>query len=320
MKKTIVFLLAILFLLSSLISCASLQAEMAGSILEAYGAEVPDDLEEMYQKEWDHFYELLSQLPEILALLFAEENSSAELPSSAYPPLPGITMTTIPKEKIARTESLSMSEFHPFLGLTNAMLTLDDGADGMLQEDKMTGFATPVHPGLDAFSFFVTWLDSSTEITHLRATTSVDGQINIDYGSSIELNKSGKYTTLSVLLVQQYFSRQPTILFTCGKKADECLREWFNLTGDGRYSMELDFGQVYVGDPGYRLVIENGTVYQYPLIHKDTTMNVYFKPTGEKKAELVFDAAKILRNTKIKMDDDEAEKVLNRLREYGYID
>jgi len=315
-KYTIIPLILICSIL--LTSCAKVQTEMAQGIGEAYGTEVPDDIEEQYQSEWDSFFDAFKDLFKILAESKKEsnDNSSSQKDSTK----PGITLKTIPKNNIEKTESLTMKEFHPLLGLTDTMLSLDDSADAMLQEKDFKGFATPISPKLDVFTFLLSWLDNSTKITHLKVTTSKNDEINIDYGTSIELNRSGKFTTLSVMLVQKYFKVEPSIVFTCGKRADECLRNWFNLEGEGRYSMELNFGKVNVGDPGYRIIIENGKVYQYPIIHSDTTMKVYYKEKGAKKAEYLFDAANMLRNTRIEMADEEAKKVLNQLRKHGYID
>lgn len=147
-------------------------------------------------------------------------------------------------------------------------------------------------------------------------TSGKDKTIAIQYGSSIELNHSGKIKTPSSLLVDKYYNYSPSIVFTASQKADECIRNWFDLDGEGTYSMELDFGRVYIGDYGYYLMIEGGEVYQIPIIHPDTTFKVYYKEDG--KVSYVFDAAQILRATRLRLSDDEAKKVLTHLEDNGY--
>lgn len=213
----------------------------------------------------------------------------------------------IQKNDVSNNINMNIKEFHPFLGLTSTMMELSTDASNMLQN-------VPV--ALDAFSFACSWLENSVSITQLNVTTSKDNTMSIKYGSSIELDLSGKKTSLSTLLVNRYYNYSPTIVFTANKKADECIRNWFGLSGSGTYSMELDFGRVYVGAYGYYLIYENGEFYQVPIIHEDTTMYVYYKEG--KKVTKLFDAASILRGIRIKLSEDEKAKVLNQLKKNGF--
>ena len=213
----------------------------------------------------------------------------------------------INKNRVLTCTNMNIKEIHPLLGLTNTMMDLSTDASNMLDN-------VPV--ALDAFSFACSWLENSVSITQLNVTTSKDDTMSIKYGSSIELNLSGKKTSLSSLLVNKYYNYSPSIVFTANKKADECIRNWFGLSGNGTYSMELDFGKVYVGDYGYYLIYENGEFYQVPIIHEDTTMYVYYKEG--KKVTKLFDAASILRGIRIKMSQEEKAKVLSQLKKNGF--
>ena len=117
------------------------------------------------------------------------------------------------------------------------------------------------------------------------------------------------------MLVNRLYAVSPSIVFTANKKADEYIRNWFGLEGDGTYSMELDFGRVQDGDYGYYLMIENGEVYQVPIIHPNTSFKVYY--TKDKQTQYIFDATDVLRGTRIKVSD--SEKILQQLNNNGYI-
>ena len=213
----------------------------------------------------------------------------------------------IPKETIADEKNLSMTEWHPLQGLTETMLQMDDSLEAIVDGVPVT---------LDAINFGLSWLNNSQKVTRLYVVTGKDKTMTLKYGTSIELNLSGKKTSLSSLLVNRLYNISPSIVFTANKKADECIRNWFGLSGDGKFSMELDFGKAYIGDYGYYLLIENGDVFQVPIIHPDTTFKVYY--TKDKHTEYIFDAADILRTTKIKLADSEKEKVLKQLRDNGF--
>ena len=81
--------------------------------------------------------------------------------------------------------------------------------------------------------------------------------------------------------------------------------------------MDLEFGRAYIGDFGYRLIVEDNELYQIPLVHEDSSYKVYYKEKG-KDPVFVIDAADILRHTRIKLSEEEKEKVIEKLAENGY--
>ena len=214
-----------------------------------------------------------------------------------------IVLQDIPEGNVKEKIDMSIAEWRPLHGLTQAMLQTGD-----LDENNIQTIGS-------AFEFINNWLGNMYEVTRLNVTVGNDDTVAIKYGTPIESGYSGKKVTLDTILVDKYYNLTPSIIFTANSREDELIRGWFDLSGEGTYSMELDFGKVYVGDAGYYLSIENGEVYQIPIIQEDTTMNVYYKEKGE-NAQFLFDAADILRNTKIKLSDEEATKVINRLNEY----
>lgn len=213
----------------------------------------------------------------------------------------------IEDDNVKEDRRLTMVEWKPLEGLSQTMMAQDDSFEALVENVPVV---------LDTANFVLSWLNNSQEVTQLRVITGKDKTVAIKYGSSIELNLSGKKTSLSSLLVNRLYNVRPSIIFTSRKEADENIRNWFGLTGDGMYSMELDFGKVYIGDYGYYLLIENGEVYQVPIIHPDTTMKVYY--TKDKETQYVFDAADVLRKTRLKLSDTEKEKVLKQLKDNGY--
>ena len=81
--------------------------------------------------------------------------------------------------------------------------------------------------------------------------------------------------------------------------------------------MDMTFGKVPLGEYGYYLLIENGTVYQVPIINTNSSYKVYRKLNG--KTTYMFDAAQILRNAKLQLDDNAAAVVMRQLVKNGYI-
>lgn len=218
-----------------------------------------------------------------------------------------VTSDDIPDDKVKEKKNISISEFNPFMGLTKTMMEIDDGADALVSSPVL----------FDATSFLIAWMGNSQSVTQLQVTTSVDGNMTIEYGTPIENKYSGKHVSLNSIIVDKFYNYDPIIVFEADDKADQWIRSWFGLEGAGKYAMDCEFGNVYVGEFGYKLVFENGELYQIPIIHEGTKLNIYYKENGESK--WLFDAANILRNTKIKLPDEEAEKVLEQLRNNGYI-
>lgn len=310
MKKILV-ICVLCGVILSLMGCGS--ELMREAFVEEFGWITDEVVESAWEENKQAMSEAGGELGELESMLLEEmlKDKEPEMlqpdPVATYDSRGYITrLADIPESEIVREESLTMSEFHPFQGLTEAMMgNVDD----------------PTESGIDAvgngLAFVSTWLSSSTEITYLYVTQGADGRLNIDYGEAIEMNYSGKKLSLHSVLVN-YYGGSPSVILNGGSMADECIREWFGVDGEGKYSMLLNFGRVYVGDFGYRLILEDGVLYQVPMLHEDTSFQVYYK---EKDGDAVclFDAADILRNTKIRMPDEEAEKILNRLREAGYL-
>lgn len=239
------------------------------------------------------------------------------------------TVYSIPKDEVESTKNLNMVEWHPLEGLTSTMLgfSTDETVIDISPEGTWTKNGNLVSKPmeivdnsgtvLDAAGFVMNWISNAQEITQLKVSTGKNNTMQIDYGSSFELGHSGKKTTLGELLVDKYYNYSPSIVFTYSDKADECIRNWFGLTGDGKYYMDLEFGKVYVGDFGYRLVVEDNELYQVPIIHEDSSYKVYYKEKG-KDPVFVLDAADVLRCTRIKLSEEEKNKVLNQLSENGF--
>lgn len=304
MKKILVLVL----LLCSVLSLTGCGSElMREAFIEEFGW-ITDDVVESALEENK---KIASEEWEILAsMIQAERETEAELlepdPGSTYDSKGYITrLSDIPEDEIVREESLTMSEFHPFLGLTETMMSNVDDPSGSGGEALGNGVA-----------FACTWLDNATEVTYLKVTEGRDGRLNIDYGEAIEANYSGKTVTLHEVLVK-YYGGSPSVILEGGSMADECIRDWFGLGGEGRYSMRMKFGRVQVGDTGYRLILEDGVLYQVPRLHADTSFEVYYKNTDGETVR-ILDAADLLRDLKIRLPEEEAEKVLARLREAGF--
>lgn len=213
---------------------------------------------------------------------------------------------TIDTSKIKQEKDLSVRSWHPLMGLTETMLEQDDSAEALVD--------VPVK--LDAINFVLSWIASSSNVTRIHVTEGTNGQLSIHYGTSIEQNRSGKKISLASMLIERHAGEAAYVLWADGD-ADKCIRNWFGLTGNGRYSMDMTFGKIKYGSYGYALIIENGAVYQIPLIHSDSTYNIYYKEN--KQWRFVMDAADILRNAKLPMADDEARTLMLQLVANGYV-
>ena len=256
-----------------------------------------------------------------------------------------ITSEQVPKDNIDKRKSINIVEWHPLEGFTQTMMggnydpnSIDistktiysEGAyyvkanngktikQGKIYNQLSSGeggsnFASTV----DGINFVLTWMSNSQQITQLQAIKTKDGKLSLEYGSPIEMKYSGRKLDLSEAVVDKYYNIDPMIIFTASKKEDEIIRDAFNLSGDGKYSMQLNMGKVFIGDLGYRLSYEDGIMYQIPIIHEDTTMNVYYTENG--KTSFAFDAADILRKTKIQMNEEETSRIINQLVKEGYL-
>lgn len=213
---------------------------------------------------------------------------------------------TIDPSKIKQEKDLSVRSWHPLLGLTETMLEQDDSMEALVD--------VPVK--LDTINFVLSWISSSSDVTRIHVTEGTNSQMSIHYGTSFEQNRSGKKISLASMLIERHAGEAAYVLWADGD-ADKCIRNWFGLTGNGRYSMDMTFGKIKYGSYGYALIIENGAVHQIPLIHSDSTYNIYYKEN--KQWRFVMDAADILRNAKLPMADDEARTLMLQLVANGYV-
>lgn len=224
----------------------------------------------------------------------------------------------ISKESIKEDRDISIKKFKPIEGASKAIMgnnmDLPDNNDSSYKgNEQLQNMAT----AFDAMDLVMSFVSNSMEVTRLHIYTNHDNEMAIKYGSSIELNYSGKKVSLSEMLVDKYYNFSPSILFTSDNKADECIRKWFNLDGDGIYSMYCEFDKAYIGDYGYYLLIEDKKhIFQVPILNEETTMKVYY--TEDKETRYLFDAADILRNVKIELSDDAREEIIEQLEENNF--
>lgn len=203
-------------------------------------------------------------------------------------------------------KDISLTSWRPLNGLTQTMLQQDDSLEELIDAPAT----------LDAANFVLSWVSNSKEVTRIRVAKGNNGQMTIRYGASIEQNRSGRKMSLTQMLTEAHRSEAAYVLWAAGD-ADKCIRNWFGLSGSGKYSMEMTFGKVPLGEYGYYLLIENGTVYQVPIINTNSSYKVYRKLNG--KTTYMFDAAQILRNAKLQLDDNAAAVVMRQLVKNGYI-
>jgi len=203
-------------------------------------------------------------------------------------------------------KDISLTSWRPLNGLTQTMLQQDDSLEALVD----------VPATLDAANFVLSWVSNSKEVTRIRVAKGNNGQMTIRYGTSIEQNRSGRKMSLAQMLTEAHRGEAAYVLWAAGD-ADKCIRNWFGLSGSGKYSMEMTFGKVPLGEYGYYLLIENGTVYQVPIINANSSYKVYRKLNG--KTTYMFDAAQILRNAKLQLDDNAAAVVMRQLVKNGYI-
>ena len=199
-----------------------------------------------------------------------------------------------------------MVEWHPFLGLAS---TIEQ------QNSPDAAIDTPVL--FDAIGFMLSWANNSKSVTRIHVTKGVNNTMTIQYGTPIESNMSGRSISLDALLVERYYNFSPTIIFTASKKADEIIRNCFGVSGEGRFSMDMKFGKVEFGEYGYYMVLEDGRLYQLPILHKDSSYKIYHHLDGN--SSVVLDAADVLRNARLNMSDSEAAIVMKQLVKHGYV-
>lgn len=223
------------------------------------------------------------------------------------------TTGTISSSKIKQEKDLSIRSWHPLNGLTRTMLEQDEILESNI---KLPSGVEAFNTSVDAIGFVLSWVCNSSEVTRIHVTEGTNGLVSIRYGTSIEQNRSGKKMSLAQMLTEAHRGEAAYVLWAASD-ADKCIRNWFGLSGNGKYSMELSFGKVKYGDYGYALIIENGAIRQIPLIHSDSSYDIYYKENQQ--THYVMDAADVLRNTKLPLADDEARTVMIQLVKNGYI-
>lgn len=223
------------------------------------------------------------------------------------------TAATISSPKIKQEKDLSIRSWHPLNGLTRAMLEQDEIPESDI---KLPSGVEAFNTSVDVISFVLSWVCNSNEVTRIHVTEGNNGQVSIRYGTSIEQNRSGKKMSLAQMLTEAHQGEAAYVLWAASD-ADKCIRNWFGLSGNGKYCMEMSFGKVKYGDYGYALVVENGVVCQIPLIHSDSSYDIYYKENNQ--TYHVMDAADVLRNTKLPFADDGARTVMIQLVANGYV-
>ena len=221
--------------------------------------------------------------------------------------------STISSSKIKQEKDLSIQSWHPLNGLTRTMLEQDEIPE---YDIKLPSGVEAFNTSVDAIGFVLSWVCNSSEVTRIHVIEGTNGQMSIRYGTSIEQNRSGKKMSLAQMLTETHSGEAAYVLWAASD-ADKCIRNWFGLSGSGKYSMEMSFGKVKYGNYGYALIIENGAIRQIPLIHSDSSYDIYYKENNQ--THYVMDAADVLRNTKLPLADDEARTVMIQLVANGYI-
>lgn len=223
------------------------------------------------------------------------------------------TAGTISSSKIKQEKDLSIRSWHPLNGLTRTMLEQDEIPESDITlPSGVEAFNTSV----DAIGFVLSWVCNASEVSRIHVTEGSNGLMSIRYGTSIEQNRSGKKMSLAQMLTEAHRGEAAYVLWAASD-ADKCIRNWFGLSGNGKYSMEMSFGKVKYGEYGYALIIENGAIRQIPLIHPDSSYDIYYKEN--KQTHYVMDAADVLRNTKLPLADDAAHIVMIQLVKNGYV-
>lgn len=223
------------------------------------------------------------------------------------------TVDAISSSKIKQEKDLSVRSWHPLSGLTRTMLEQDEIPE---PDIKLSSDVESFNTVVDTIGFALAWACNSSEVTRIHVIEGTNGQMSIRYGASIEQNRSGKKMSLAQMLIEAHPGEAAYVLWAADD-ADKCIRNWFGLSGNGKYSMEMSFGKIKYGDYGYALILENGAIRQIPLIHADSSYDIYYKEN--KQTYFIMDATDALRNTKLPLADDEAHTIMVQLVKNGYV-
>ena len=98
---------------------------------------------------------------------------------------------------------------------------------------------------------------------------------------------------------------------------DALIRKCFKgLKSDGKYSMKITFSNQndYLDSPyKYTVIIgDDGKVYQYPILHNGTKMEIYHKADGQ-NVTYEFDATQLVNSEKIEVDDQVGKDIIKFL-------
>ena len=151
----------------------------------------------------------------------------------------------------------------------------------------------------------------------LLQTDGTDRRFLMLYGTPIEAAYAGKKETLAGILTNAHAGRAAYFLWAA-KDADQMIRDSFTgLEEGGRYSMDLKFASYKDMKDcyfGYSVFInQDEEVFESPIIHKNTVMDVYYKPEGEKKGQLVFHAAPMADSQRYRLDDETSALLIDYL-------
>lgn len=156
-------------------------------------------------------------------------------------------------------------------------------------------------------------------ITNIKLQLQSNGSKNrmlLLYGSPIETYYAGKTVWLHDILTNAH-SGEAAYFLWAKEDEDALIRKCFKgLKNEGEYSMKITFSNQndYLDSPyKYTIIIgKDGKVYQYPILHNGTKMEVYHKVDGQ-NATYEFDATQLVNSEKIEIDKQVGEDIIKFL-------
>lgn len=136
------------------------------------------------------------------------------------------------------------------------------------------------------------------------------------YGSPIETYYAGKTLWLHEILTNAH-SGEAAYFLWAKEDEDALIRKCFKgLKSDGKYSMKITFSNQndYLDSPyKYTVIIgDDGKVYQYPILHNGTKMEIYHK-ADDQNVTYEFDATQLVNSEKIEVDDQVGKDIIKFL-------
>ena len=191
-------------------------------------------------------------------------------------------------------------------------------AKGRLNETGLDK-ADAIFSGLQMIAGFAMGGMSGYQNFHiLLQTDGINRRFLILYGRPFELAYAGlKKIPLSNILMDKNAGNAAYVLHA-NEDADRSIRESFGILNEGgRYIMELSFASFKDMEDcfyGYSVFINSdGQVFESPIFHRNTIIDVYYRPEGEKKAQLEFHAAPMMDNLRYLLDDVTTAFLINYL-------